>query len=87
MESNLTFHAEDLARLDAMGDDVLSGLAELTQEPAALRGLDVCEVVHRVLPILETIKSVVCALKFIPGLKQACTALETVINLLRSVCP
>jgi hypothetical protein len=86
MTAQFTFEAVELDKLDVLGDNSVS-------QANALRGVlkksdvDFCAEIRRILPIIKMVRDIVCSLKFIPGLKQACQALELIIPILEKLCP
>lgn len=89
MMTQLHFDVAEFEKLDILGDKALDHASSLVRAEKA-QGLvapNVCEIVRSVLPVLKAIKEIVCKLKFVPGLKQVCKALEPVIPLLESACP
>lgn len=89
MMMQLNFDAAEFEKLGALGETALdhARVLEKSEKIQGFSGLDVCGTVRSVLPVLKTVKEIACTLKFVPGLKQACKALEPVIPLLESVCP
>jgi hypothetical protein len=83
--SSITIDADKVAELENLASSLGGDTAALASEDLSA-AVDVCAVVKKVLPILKTIKSVICAIKFIPGVGAACTALETVISALEAIC-
>lgn len=87
MTTQFNVDAAEFEKLDTLGDKALDQVKALEKESFQAMGLDVCGHVRKVMPVLKTVQSIVCKLKFVPGLKQACKALETVIAALESICP
>jgi hypothetical protein len=86
MMTQFNFDATEFEKLDTLGDKALDQVKLLRSDAKAIR-LDVCENVRKITPVIKTVHSIICGLKFVPGLKQACKALDTVIPVLDSVCP
>jgi hypothetical protein len=86
MKTQFNFDTTEFEELDTLGDKALDQVKLLRSDAKAIR-LDVCENVRKITPVLKTVLSIISAIKFVPGLKQACKALETVIPVLDSICP
>ena len=89
MKTQFDFDAAEFEKLDTLGEKALgqANVLRSGQKVEGVLGVDVCDTVRKITPILKTVQAIVCGLKFVPGVKQACKALELVIPALDSICP
>jgi len=78
----LQFTKDEYAKLDAAADEAITLAAALPDVRA--KGVDdVCEIVCKVIPILEAIASAVC---WIPVVNKFCAPLKAAIKVLKGIC-